>query len=153
MCEFSNPGKPDTKKVVCKHTLPHSTATAAATLSCSLCVTVASNTPHKLCYRWLWKKPWRGAKKKKKKKKLDELAYTLIITLRDFSKHLGSPDLCNCFGYSNWYHFTPSSFFKFISTCPNALSCSNEFHRQGLRTNNSFHQDWIHHVLIWLPYY
>lgn len=77
MCEFSNPGKTDTKKAVCKQALPHSTAAGAATLSCSPCVTVASNMLHNSATGdYGKKKPCRGTERKRKE--LDKIAHALI---------------------------------------------------------------------------
>lgn len=102
MCEFGNPGKTDTKKVVCKQALPHSTAAGAATLSCSPWVTAASNMLHNSATGDYGKKTLQRDRKKKKKRAGQDSSYpykSLINTLRTFAKHLGSPNRCNGFVY------------------------------------------------------
>lgn len=146
MCEFSNPGKTDTKKVVCKQALPHLTAAGAATLSCSPWVTPASNMLHNSAIGDYGKNPVEGQKKKRAGQGSSYPYKTLINTLKTFAKHLGSPNHCNCFVYTNWYPFIPSSSFKFVSSCPKALPGGSEFHRQWSWTNSFFHQEWIHHL-------
>lgn len=75
MREFNDPGKTNTKMVVCKQALPHWTAAGAATLSRSPWVTAARNMLHNSAMDDYGKKPCRGTEKKKE---LDKTAHTLI---------------------------------------------------------------------------